>query len=413
MGDAAFPFERAHRHVFDHGAAAGLQAVVAGEKHPQPPAVGREELHGKGRGAVVALPHEAAVRPAKRNGGVDAVRDAGAFENDIGAGRRDLFDLCGHVLDGAVDRVIRAHLPRNGQRGVVDVHGHDHTPPVRAGGHHAQPDETGAMDDHGLSHLRIGHVHAIQPHGGHDEHAGRIHSRARDEMRHYNWLAQAVVRLGGTPTLERGRMRTGGDGVSAWLQNDVRQEGDAIKLYREHIELINDPGIKRLLEHILGDEISHQESFRDFADEADDEGLKDIRGMRIDETAKVINWGIAHEYTVILQYLFHSYLAPHPEIKRQLADQAINEMQHLGWLAEGLASDHGTPVIEHTAVDQSVDQKEMLRADIKIEKEVSARYRAAADNLLEPDLKKLLRRIADQEDYHAAVFEDLLDNEAA
>jgi len=264
-------------------------------------------------------------------------------------------------------------------------------------------------EEHAAIIQYLNHAYAL----GEGEIACEIEAIARDEMRHYNWLAEAVIRLGGTPTIERGRMRTGGDSVSSWLQQDVLQEGDAIKLYREHIGLIDAPRIKRLLEHILGDELSHRESFRDFADEADDEGLKDIRGKRTDETTRTINWGIAHEYTVILQYLFHSYQARHPEIKRQMADQAVNEMQHLGWLAEGLASSHGTPVIEHTPVDQSTDQKEMLRTDIAIEKEVSARYRQAADRLLEPDLKKLLRHIADQEDYHAAVFQDLLDTEAA
>jgi bacterioferritin len=264
-------------------------------------------------------------------------------------------------------------------------------------------------DEHAAIVQYLNHAYGM----GEGEITCEIEGVARDEMRHLNWLARAIVQLGGTPTLERGRMRTGGDGVSAWLQNDVLQEGDAIKQYREHIALIDNPRIKRLLEHILADEISHQQSFHDFADEAEDEGLKDIRGNRADEAAGVINWGIGHEYTVILQYLFHGYLAEHPEIKRQMEDQAINEMQHLGWLAENLASAHGTPVIEHTPVDQSVDQREMLRADISIEKEVSKRYRAAAEKLIEPDLKKLLRRIADQEDYHAAVFEDLLNDEAA
>ena len=264
-------------------------------------------------------------------------------------------------------------------------------------------------DEHAAIVQYLNHAYGI----GEGEIACEIEAVARDEMRHLDWLARAIVQLGGTPTLERGRMRTGGDSVPAWLQNDVLQEGDAIKQYREHIALIDNPRIKRLLEHILADEVAHRESFLDYADEADDEDIKDIRGKRSDEAAETINWGIGHEYTVILQYLFHGYLAEHPEIKRQMEDQAINEMQHLGWLAEKLASGHGTPVIEHTPVDQSVDQREMLRADISIEKEVSARYRAAAETLIEPDLKKLLRRIADQEDYHASVFQDLLDSEVA
>ncbi len=114
---------------------------------------------------------------------------------------------------------------------------------------------------------------------------------------------------------------------------------------------------------------------------------------------------------MILQYLFHGYMARDPEVKRQMQDQAINEMQHLGWLAEELVGNQGTPVMEHTEVDQSVTANNMLRADVAIENEVARRYREAADNLVEPGLKKLLRRIADQEEYHAAAFQDLLDTE--
>ena len=53
----------------------------------------------------------------------------------------------------------------------------------------------------------------------------------------------------------------------------------------------------------------------------------------------------------------------------------------------------------------------MLRADIKIEKEVAAEYDRAAKRTKEPGLKKLLTRIRDHELYHADVFTDLLKGE--
>lgn len=53
----------------------------------------------------------------------------------------------------------------------------------------------------------------------------------------------------------------------------------------------------------------------------------------------------------------------------------------------------------------------MLRADIKIEREVTETYDRTAKKIKDPDLKKLLLRIRDQEVYHTEVFTDLLKEE--
>jgi bacterioferritin len=246
---------------------------------------------------------------------------------------------------------------------------------------------------------------------GEGEMACEIEALAREEMRHLDFLAEAIVELGGVPSLKRGKMRMGGKAVADWMGNDVLLEGDAIKQYQEHIKAISDPKIKRLLKRILSDEESHRGDFRHFVDKAKKEGAKDVRGKRKDKVTKALNWGIEHEYTVILQYLLQSYLTSNEEASEELQDQAINEMQHLGWLAEGLVDGGGSPKIEHTNVDRSTRTADMLRADIKIEKEVAEAYDRAAKEVKEKDLKQLLRRIRDHEIYHTEVFTDLLKEE--
>jgi bacterioferritin len=243
---------------------------------------------------------------------------------------------------------------------------------------------------------------------GEGEMACEIEAIAREEMRHFDWLAETVVGLGGVPTIKRGAMRTGGETVADWMSNDVQQEEEGIALYEEHIKAIDDPKIKRLLERILSDEKSHRGQFEHFVDKAKRAGAKDLRGSRQDKVTKVLDWGIEHEYTVILQYLLHSYMTKSEEVKEEMQDQAINEMQHLGWLSEELVGSEGTPKIEHTEVDQSRKTADMLRADIKIEKVVAAEYDRAAKEIEAPSLKKLLLRIRDHEVYHAEVFSDLL-----
>ncbi len=246
---------------------------------------------------------------------------------------------------------------------------------------------------------------------GEGEMACEIEAIAREEMRHLDWLAETIVELGSVPSLERGKMRMGGESVADWMRNDMLQEEEGINLYREHIKLVDKPKIKRLLERILSDEESHHSDFQHFVDKAQKEGAKDVRGSRQDRTTQILNQGIEHEYTVILQYLLHSYLTPNKEVKRQMEDQAINEMQHLGWLAEKMVGKGGNPRIEHTEVDRSTKTADMLRADIKAEKEVAEDYDRAAKEVKEAKLKQLLLRIRNHEIYHADIFSDLLKEE--
>jgi len=253
----------------------------------------------------------------------------------------------------------------------------------------------------------LNHAYAM----GEGEMACEIEAIAREEMRHLDWLAETIVSLGGVPSLVRGEMRTGGASVSDWMGNDVLQEGDAIAMYEEHIKAIDDPKIKRLLQRILSDEKSHRGDFQHFVGKAGKAGAKDLRGSRQDRVAKILNWGIEHEYTVVLQYLFHRYMATSEDVKKEMEDQAINEMQHLGWLSEEMVDGGGTPRIEHIKVDQSTKAADMLRADIKIEQEVVAEYDRAAKEVEDPGLKDLLIRIRDHEIYHADLFSDLLKQE--
>jgi bacterioferritin len=261
--------------------------------------------------------------------------------------------------------------------------------------------------EHGAIIQYLTHAYAM----GEGEMACEIEAIAREEMRHLDWLAETITELDGAPSLKRGKMRMGGESVADWMGNNVLLEEDAINQYKEHIKAIDDPKIKRLLKRILSDEESHRGDFKHFVDKARKEGAKDVRGSRQNKVTQTLNWGIEHEYTVILQYLLHSYMTTSDEVKEEMQDQAINEMQHLGWLAEKMVGSGGSPRIGHTKVDQSTRTADMLQADIKVEKEVTEVYDRAAKEVKEKDLRQLLLRIRDHEIYHTEVFNDLLREE--
>jgi bacterioferritin len=249
---------------------------------------------------------------------------------------------------------------------------------------------------------------------GEGEMACEIEAIARDEMRHLDWLAETIVELGGEPALDRGEMTLGGDTVAEWMSRDVVLEQDAIALYEQHIEAIEDPKIKRLLRRIVSDEEAHRLDFEHFAEKSRKKRMEPTAPLEAPagkptKLADMLNWGIRHEYTVILQYLYHSYMTPDEEVSEQMDDQAINEMQHLGWLAEELTEEGGVPDIEETGYDRSKDTADMLRADIAVEREVTKEYTRQIEEVDDPDLKRLITRIRDNEIYHDELFSDLLD----
>lgn len=258
--------------------------------------------------------------------------------------------------------------------------------------------------EHGAIIQYLTHAYAM----GEGEMACEIEAIAREEMRHLDWLAEAIVELGGTPSLKRGKMIMTGKAVAQWMKNNVLLEEGAIDQYKEHINLIPDARIKRTLTRILSDEQSHRGDFAHFVDKSKREGVRDNRGSKQSKVTRILDWGIEHEYTVVLQYLLHSYLSRNEEIKQEMQDQAINEMQHMGWLAEEMVGSGGNPRMEHAAVEKPAKVADMLKADIKIEKEVALQYGNAAREVSDAGLKKLLTRIRDHERYHVDVFHDLL-----
>lgn len=92
---------------------------------------------------------------------------------------------------------------------------------------------------------------------------------ALDEMRHAEWLAEAIVNLGGEPELTPRKVRyASSDPVSA-DRRGVELEQEAIDQYNAHIAAIPDPKIQRLLAHIRDEEVDHLDEFKELLEEAE------------------------------------------------------------------------------------------------------------------------------------------------
>lgn len=249
---------------------------------------------------------------------------------------------------------------------------------------------------------------------GEGEFAAEIEAIAREEMRHLDWIADKITGLGGKPNMEPQQPDLTPAEPAQQMLKDVGLEDGAIRQYREHIEAIEEPGIRMVLSRILHDEIVHHDKFAKLAEE-----LRSTTGvisqanaagvMPTSRLAGIINEGVRHEYTVILQYLFHGFMTDDKELAEDWQNIAINEMQHMGWLSEALASRGGRPDFRHTDLVLTDDAETNLKADIAVERQVTQIYSKQIPELNDPGLVALVERIRDHEIYHDNQFAGLLD----
>jgi len=271
-----------------------------------------------------------------------------------------------------------------------------------------------AEDEHAAIIQYLRHAYAL----GEGEVACEIEGIARDEMRHFWMLSRWIVQLGGQPSLVRGFVDLSGDTPSDWMERNVAAEERAIALYRESISRTEDPALRSDLGRILADEEYHRAKFARLAEKlaAPAEGTPTpVETASPPEEAaqpaavEALDWGVRHEYAAILQYLFHRFLIPDEEAAEQLELQAINEMQHMGWLAEELHSLGGGMPLEHHEVNMAGASTAMLQADIQLEHGTAATYERFIGQIEDPGLRGLLEYIRGHEVYHEALFTRLLE----
>ncbi|MFQ6042331.1 MAG: ferritin-like domain-containing protein [Candidatus Poribacteria bacterium] len=109
-----------------------------------------------------------------------------------------------------------------------------------------------------LTYLR----HSFVLHDDYCKLSRRAEEIARDEMRHMEWLSEWVVDFGGTPTVKHVELNFPEKTPAEMMLRDVELEKQAIADYQKHIEMVEDPKLKRLLGKIKFEEEEHLEEFQ-------------------------------------------------------------------------------------------------------------------------------------------------------
>lgn len=237
---------------------------------------------------------------------------------------------------------------------------------------------------------------------------------AREEMYHFQWLANRISELGGDPSIGRYPVYFEAPSFRELIMLNSRAEEEAIAQYQEHIEQIDDERTIRLLERIISDEKQHIGRFAALAEQVADihkepgEDISVEAQAKRDKLVEMFNQGVRHEYSVVLQYLHQAYTAKDRHFGHAMEQSAIVEMKHMGELAEHVAEMGGKPQVERNKVVLADNEVDMLKANIEDEEKATELYSKQMEEIDDPELKELLSTIKYHEEFHRDEFKDFL-----
>ncbi len=227
---------------------------------------------------------------------------------------------------------------------------------------------------------------------------GEIEEIAREEMRHMKWFAQKVVELGGKVLLERREeeIRVGGPDWKSMIENDINAEEKAIKVYTEQFEIVKDDSVKKLLERVINDEMTHKNEFSEILEHVKDLKPEEEKKEADKKTIEILNKLLNEEYRIILDYLHNFFHSKNCAYKDIMLDLAIESMVHMGKLGEKIGELGCTPDLKLP----SLEGTKCVEKHILYEQLSKDEYLKKLKEIKDPSVRKILEKIEKQEEYH-------------
>jgi rubrerythrin len=233
-----------------------------------------------------------------------------------------------------------------------------------------------------------------------------VRRMAREEMWHFEWLAEAIRDRGGTLSLDRADVFLSAS-IGDSMAKDVDTEDLAIGHYAKTLDLVgrSDPELSALIERIVDDEHSHRRAFAQLAERvrADGDAPYTAHALAEQTDIPVIGQTLGLEYAAVLQYLWNKYECGDCEAGEMHFELAIDEMRHLGWVGAYLPGVVLAPVAPAVPVDRvrEVSSPEgAADAARQLEQQAASHYAHVTLQAHSVALAGDLARAASQHEYH-------------
>lgn len=133
--------------------------------------------------------------------------------------------------------------------------------------------------------------------------------------------------------------------------------------------------------------------------------------MQTTELIDMLNRDLREEHAAVLRYLIHSYTeGEDTPIGAKLLTRSREEMWHMHWLGAVIGHLGGEPDL--TPAEYPFDpssRASIIQSYIAYEKKLVPHYKAEAEKVTDPHIKRVLEREAWESDFHAQAFQRLLD----
>jgi bacterioferritin len=122
-----------------------------------------------------------------------------------------------------------------------------------------------------------------------------------------------------------------------------------------------------------------------------------------------LNEDLALEHGAIIQYVVHGVQLRDTAITDPVRKTAREEMWQFEWLAEAIRDRGGEPVLDRADVFLSTSMADSMREDVATEDLALDHYAATLELIggSDPELTRLIERIAEDERHHRGTFERL------
>jgi bacterioferritin len=204
-------------------------------------------------------------------------------------------------------------------------------------------------------------------------------STAREEMWHMNWLGDELGEMGEEPDMVKGAYPYDGASNASLLRSYIEWEDNLVKEYEEQAAQTDDRELKRILQQLGWESLTHLRRFQTWLEKLGPEGEEPLdfeeAGMP-EEILQRFHKEVDQQYKLILQHLRHAFVFEEPlcPVGSELELSAMRHMKHLSHFAEELGEYGEDLPFDFPGIDMSRSAMAALLSDLELTEEARERF---------------------------------------
>jgi bacterioferritin len=242
-------------------------------------------------------------------------------------------------------------------------------------------------------------------------------STAREEMWHMDWLGDELGEMGEEPLMEQGVYPHDPTSNASLLRSYIDWEANLVKVYDEQAAQVADRELKRILQQLGWESITHLRRFESWLERLGAEGEKPLEPEEGDLSADLMrrfHKEVDAQYKLVLQHLRHAFVLESRScpVSSELELTAMRHMKHLSHFAEELIDSGAELPFDYPGVDLSRSPKEALISDLTLTEEAHDRFIVLTQEpeLAEhPDLKVEIEALVTRTGLLSTVVRELME----